>query len=101
MNGMGLPGQRRVICDNRVFTPAGFVAYSLHPANAGRVLTASPARLRDRFAARRPRRRHSRALPRHSGGPHERGPLMDSIIFLGAALTLAGLLLAIARDDGR
>ena len=39
MNGMGLPVERRVLCDNRVFTPAGFVAYSLHPANAGRVFT--------------------------------------------------------------
>ncbi len=29
----------RVLCDGRVWTPAGAAAYAVHPVNAGRVLT--------------------------------------------------------------
>lgn len=39
MNGMGLPVERRVLADHRIWTPEAFVAWSQHPANAGRVLT--------------------------------------------------------------
>ena len=39
MDGMGLPVESRRLCDNRVWTVEAFVAYRLHPVNAGRVLT--------------------------------------------------------------
>jgi hypothetical protein len=39
MNGMGLPVETRVLHDGQVLTPEAFVARSLHPANAGQVLT--------------------------------------------------------------
>jgi hypothetical protein len=36
---MGLPVERRVLADHRIWTPEAFLAWSQHPANAGRVLT--------------------------------------------------------------